>query len=105
MIPNLSEKMAYGAFMTIIRSNYQHYLFAFFKSPAFRAQLTDANTSTINQITTKMLDEIRVALPPISLQQEFTSKIEVIEKQKELIKQSLLETEKLFNSRMDYYFN
>lgn len=105
MIPKLSEKMTYGAFMTIIRSDYQHYLFAFFKSPAFRTQLTTAQTATINQITVKMLNEIQVALPPLSLQQEFASKIEAIEKQKELIKQSLSETETLFNSRMDYYFN
>lgn len=105
MIPKLSEKMTYGAFMTIIRSDYQHYLFAFFKSPAFRTQLTTAQTATINQITVKMLNEIQVALPPLSLQQEFASKIEAIERQKELIKQSLSETETLFNSRMYYYFN
>ena len=36
---------------------------------------------------------------------EFAEKIEAIEKQKELIKQSLAETETLFNSRMEYYFN
>ena len=41
---------------------------------------------------------------PITLQQDFASKIEAIEKQKELIKQSIQETETLFNSRMDYYF-
>lgn len=105
MIPKLSERMTYGAFMTIIRSDYQHYLFAFLKSPAFRAQLTTAQTATINQITVKMLNEIQVALPPISLQQEFASKIEAIDKQKELIKKSIAETETLFNSRMDYYFN
>lgn len=44
-------------------------------------------------------------LPPLALQQEFASKVEAIEKQKELIKQSIQETETLFNSRMDYYFN
>lgn len=48
---------------------------------------------------------MRILLPPLHLQQEFASKIEAIEKQKELIKQSLSETETLFNSRMDYYFN
>ena len=47
----------------------------------------------------------KILTPPLSLQQEFASKIEAIEKQKELIKQSLAETEILFNSRMDYYFN
>lgn len=44
-------------------------------------------------------------LPPLPLQQQFASKIEAIEKQKELIKKSIKETEGLFNSRMDYYFN
>ena len=42
---------------------------------------------------------------PITLQKEFASKIESIEKQKELIAQSIKETETLFNSRRNYYFN
>jgi predicted HTH transcriptional regulator len=42
---------------------------------------------------------------PLDLQQQFASKIEAIEHQKELIKQSINEVETLFNSRMDYYFN
>ena len=48
---------------------------------------------------------IDIIIPPLLLQQEFASKIEKIERQKELIKQSLKETETLFNSRMDFYFN
>lgn len=44
-------------------------------------------------------------LPSLPLQQQFAAKIEAIEKQKELIKKSIKETEDLFNSRMDYYFN
>ncbi len=44
-------------------------------------------------------------LPPLSLQQSFAEKIEAIEHQKALIQQSIAETETLFNSRMDYYFN
>ena len=105
MIANLPESMTYGAFMTIIRSPYQAYLLAFFKTSAFRSQLTTSQTATINQITVKMLDEIKIALPPMELQQEFADKIEAIEKQKELIKQSITQTEELFNSRMNYYFN
>ncbi len=46
-----------------------------------------------------------VYIPPLTLQQEFADKIEAIEKQKELIKQSITQTETLFNSRMAYYFN
>ena len=52
-----------------------------------------------------MLEAPIVYMPPLTLQQEFADKIEAIEKQKELIKQSITETEELFNSRMDYYFN
>ena len=46
-----------------------------------------------------------VYIPPLALQQEFADKIEAIERQKELIKQSITQTEELFNSLMDYYFN
>ncbi len=51
------------------------------------------------------IKKTQISLPQTSLQQEFASKIEAIEKQKELIKQSIAETETLFNSRMDFYFN
>lgn len=47
---------------------------------------------------------LQTPIPPLTLQQEFAEKIEAIEKQKALIKQSITETEELFNSRMDYYF-
>ena len=56
-------------------------------------------------ITAKELGNRRLPLPPLSLQQLFAQKIEAIEKQKALIKQSIAETEELFNSRMDYYFS
>jgi type I restriction enzyme S subunit len=48
---------------------------------------------------------ITFPLPPLPLQQSFASKIEAIERQKALIQQSITETETLFNSRMDYYFD
>ena len=56
-------------------------------------------------LTMGVLNGLSFIAPPISLQQQFASKIEVIEHQKELIKQSIKEVETLFNSRMDYYFN
>lgn len=56
-------------------------------------------------ITAKELGARKPILPPLKIQQDFASKIESIEKQKELIAQSIKETETLFNSRMDYYFN
>lgn len=61
--------------------------------------------ATFKEVSKKSIADYNVVVPPINLQQEFASKIEAIEKQKELIRQSIQETETLFNSRMDYYFN
>ena len=59
----------------------------------------------LKQINIKDLRSLPIILPPLNLQQLFAKKIEAIEKQKALIKQSIAETEELFNSRMDYYFS
>ena len=56
-------------------------------------------------ISQNIIKDTLVCCPPLQLQQLFAQKIEAIEKEKELIKQSIKETEELFNSRMDYYFN
>ena len=48
--------------------------------------------------------KIKFPLPPLPLQQEFASKIEAIERQKSLIQQSIVETQTLFDSRMDHWF-
>ena len=67
------------------------------------AQLT--GTSGLRRVPRQYVENCNITLPPLVLQQQFASKIKAIEKQKELIKQSIQETETLFNSRMDYYFN
>ena len=79
-----------------------HYLFYYCRIFDFE-QLNKA--VTIPSLTKSDLLELNTPCPPLTIQQEFANKIEAIEKQKELIKQSIKETEELFNSRMDYYFN
>jgi len=64
-----------------------------------------ANGFKVTHISAKEIESIPIPLPPVDLQNQFASKIEAIEQQKELIKQSIKEVETLFNSRMDYYFN
>ena len=103
-IKNLKEQMSFGAFMTIIKSQYNDYLFYFFLSQYFRSPLTAAQTATIHQITTKMLDGIKLNVPSLSLQQSFAARIESIEKQKTAINQSIAETQRLFDYTMDKYF-
>ena len=56
-------------------------------------------------ISQGIIKNYRLIVPPIELQNTFAEKIENIERQKELIKQSISDTETLFNSRMDYYFD
>lgn len=51
------------------------------------------------------LRRFSIILPPLALQQEFAAKVEAIEQMKAKVRQSLKESEELFNSRMDYYFN
>ncbi len=56
-------------------------------------------------ISQNIIRDTLVCCPKKELQQLFAQKIEAVEKQKGLIKQSIAETEELFNSRMDYYFS
>lgn len=105
LVDNLHEKMTWGAFMTIIRSDYNPYLLQYFRTPAFREQLTTAKTTTVNQITIGMLKKIQLPIPPANLQQTFAVQIEAIEQQKALIRKSLDETRTLLAARMQYYFN
>ena len=55
-------------------------------------------------ISLGMIRKLPTPLPPLPLQQEFASKIEAIERQKSLIQQSIVETQTLFDSRMDHWF-
>ena len=64
-----------------------------------------ANGCAYSALTIVNLREMGTNLIPLNLQQLFAKKIEAIEIEKKLIKQSIAETEELFNSRMDYYFN
>lgn len=56
-------------------------------------------------LTKAGMEQYSLPIPPLELQNAFAQKIEAMEKQKELIKKSIQETETLFNSRMDYWFN
>lgn len=105
LIPELKEKMSWGAFMTIIRSNYYLFLFQYFRLPAFREQLTKTKTTTVNQITIGMLKKIHLPVPPLSLQKKFAERIEQIEAQKKIVESTIAELQTLLDSRMDYWFN
>lgn len=85
----------------------KEFIRAFLKQKCLLEYLESMSKRTAGQDGIQM-DKLKLypfPFPPLSLQQQFAEKIEAIEKQKELIKQTLKGLEELFNSRMDYYFN
>lgn len=108
---DLDEEMIIAGYIIRVRTNSQMvlpiYVVKHMNTPYIKQYLANLCKGAVNQanINTKELQKIPICIPPLSLQQLFAQKIEAIQKQKELIKQSIAETEELFNSRMDYYFN
>ena len=84
----------------------KNYVYSFLGTEFVRKYVLSHATALMQpNLSIKDLRELPIMFPAYNLQQEFASKIEAIEKQKELIKKSISETETLFNARMDYYFN
>lgn len=82
------------------------YVMYYLLSGPFQSELNNQATgATVKGIKGSKLEQMTIPLPPLPLQQTFAQKVEAIEKQKELIKQSIIEAETLFNSRMNAYFN
>ena len=104
LIKNIEEPMSFGAFMMIIRSEYYPYLMTYFQLPAFRAQIATAATTTINQITGKMLDSVKLPVPDLNDVRDFSYFVEQVDKSKVEIKKSLDEVQILYNKLMQEYF-
>lgn len=60
--------------------------------------------ATFREITLERLRKVLIPIPPLSLQNQFAEKIALIEQQKELAKQSLTESENLFNALLQKAF-
>ena len=107
---NLDEEMVIAGYIIRVRVDANVtlpiYVVRYLNTPFMKSYFSGMCKGAVNQanINSKELKAIPLPLPPLSLQHSFASKVEAIEKQKELIKQSIAETELLFNSRMQYYF-
>ncbi len=58
-----NEGVTFGAFMSIVRSDLDKYLFYFFNSQVFKAQTGLFSTSTINQLTSDTLNNMFISFP------------------------------------------
>ncbi|MGG8495259.1 restriction endonuclease subunit S [Tenacibaculum sp. TC6] len=68
LIDKKTEGSAFGAFMTIYRSQYSKYIFYVFQSHYIQRQIDEVMGATINQITNKDLNSFEVPFPPIEEQ-------------------------------------
>ena len=80
----------------------KHYLFQWFK-------ILDLGTicsgSTILQLNNCDIAPLLIQIPPLTLQQTFAQRIELIEKQKAEIQTTIADLETLLASRMQYWFD
>lgn len=85
----------------------KEYVYFVIQTPIFIDEAVKrlTGTSGLRRVPRTYVEECIISIPSIDLQKQFAEKIENIERQKELITKSIKETEDLFNSRMDYYFN
>ena len=94
----------YGAFMMAISSKYYVYLFEYFRSQAFRRLISVGSTTTINQVTTRMLNSIVIPLPDLDTINRFALYHSQINKLKSDVQKSIDETQLLMDSLMQEYF-
>ena len=104
IIKGLSRPTSFGAFMMIIRSDYYPYLKTYFDMDAFRSQIS-TGTSTINQITGNMLNQIVVPVPDMELVKEYEEFCKQIDKSKSICQKKIAAYQELLDKKMDEYFN
>ena len=104
LIENDISNTTYGAFMMAISSKYYVYLFEYFRSQAFRRLISVGSTTTINQITTRMLNSIVIPLPDMDTIHRFALYHSQINKLKSDVRKSIDETQLLMDSLMQEYF-
>ena len=107
---DLLEPMIIAGYIIRVRlSNNLHprYVSIMFNLPSFKKLLRSKAKGAVNQanINSKELASIRIPLPPLSLQQEFAKRIELIELQKAQISSTIKDLETLLASRMQYWFD
>ena len=104
LIENDISNTTYGAFMMAISSKYYVYLFEYFRSQAFRRLISVGSTTTINQVTTRMLNSIVIPLPDLDTINRFALYHSQINKLKSDVQKSIDETQLLMDSLMQEYF-
>lgn len=82
LIHRPKESMTWGAFMTVIRTEFPYILQNYMMSEYFKRQLTTTQTASVNQITNKMLMNYTFFRPKKDEENAFASFVEKVDKLK-----------------------
>ena len=106
LIPNHKSKMAFGAFMMILRAknsiNFK-YLFYLWQSSKIQNMIHNDSGMPINQITRKMLEKIKVPIVSLEKQEEIANILEKFEKSCNDISEGLLAEIEARRKQYEYY--
>lgn len=102
--------MAYAGYLVKLTPNERansEFISAFLNSKYGKALLKSMAKNIIGManINAKELGNIKIYVPPLDLQNKFAQIVTNIEEQKSLVKQSIKESQNLFNSLMSKYFD
>ena len=73
------DGMSFGAFMAIIRSKYNKFLYHFFQLDFFRKSVMQSRTSGINQISQNDIKNFKIPLPPLAVQEQIVMQVEALQ--------------------------
>ncbi|HCJ56078.1 MAG TPA: restriction endonuclease subunit S [Clostridiaceae bacterium] len=102
--------MAYAGYLVKLTPNERtnsEFISAFLNSKYGKALLKSMAKNIIGManINAKELGNIKIYVPPLDLQNKFAQIVTNIEQQKSLVRQSITESQNLFNSLMSKYFD
>ena len=107
---NLENKIGFGSteFHVIRPGRYVNplWIYTLTATKEFRKQAEMSMTGSAGQkrVSSKYLENYRMGVPPITLQNQFSEIVKQIDKQKFEIEKSLKETQELYESLMEKYF-
>ncbi|MCD8393820.1 MAG: restriction endonuclease subunit S [Bacteroidales bacterium] len=109
-IRKVSEPLTFSGFCINFRkednSVLNQYLLHLLSDKSYKAAyILKSKGIGIQSINQKLIGNLPVPIPPLSLQQEFATKVEAIEKQKAWVREQLADAEMLMKERMQYYFS
>ena len=82
------------------------YIMYIIRSSSFIKELiSKAKGATMLNLNSTIIADLQIPLPPLSLQQDFAKRVELIEQQKAQISSTIKDLETLLASRMQYWFD